>query len=68
MYTKDTKDYKLYQPYMKTRKAFHFTGTNEAKADLVQYYAEPGEKKKKRNKRERNGMNRSFGILNKASL
>jgi hypothetical protein len=47
-YVKDTKDYKSYQAFMKARKTFHLTGTKEAQADLVQYYAELVEKEKQK--------------------
>ena len=52
MYIKDTNDYTSYQPFVKARKASRFTGTDEAQADLVQYYAELTEKEKKKQKRK----------------
>ena len=51
MYISGTNDHKVFCAFMQARKAFHFTGTKEAQADLVQYYVELAEEKKKKQKR-----------------
>ena len=53
MYISGSKDPKVFNLFMQARKAFHFTGTKEAQADLVQYYAELAEEEKKRKKRRK---------------
>jgi hypothetical protein len=55
MYIRDTQEHKLFNAFMQPRKAFNFTGTEDAQADLVQYYSELAER-----------MDRCFGIFNEA--
>ena len=53
MYISGSKDHKMFNLFMQVRKAFYFTSTEEAQADLVQCYAELAEKEKKGKKRRK---------------
>ena len=52
MYINGKKHHKVFNAFMQAGKAFHFTGNEEAQADLVQYYTELTEKEKKKQKRK----------------